>query len=257
MKEFSHLESLRSKRCRPEDRLPRTRATGHDWQLLTAICILASCAAVADDQPESRVVQTIEWLSRSICTCVVNNAIKNGASPIAISETALQSGMDSCKPDTRMRQMVGGGALPPISNADIGDGGEDTVAKWAPVVAGCSSSMFEASLRDFNIRSAVTNALISARPVQHCVSELYIARKVLSIDTGDCRDENAAASRASGVADVTLSKDGVIAIRFGAEMALVKGKTVELSAQPQSSSKLFWSCTGGDLQPLYRPASCR
>jgi uncharacterized membrane protein YhaH (DUF805 family) len=110
---------------------------------------------------------------------------------------------------------------------------------------------------DYKIRSAVTNALTSARPLQRCVTEHYVAQRVLRMEPGECGVEKRSAEEATGISDVTVSTDGVIAIRFGADVGSAAGKSIELAPEPRPDQGLVWSCKGGDLPAADRPSACR
>lgn len=110
--------------------------------------------------------------------------------------------------------------------------------------------------QDYTIRAQVSEGLHLASGAKSALWD-YIS------STGRLPANNASAglpspSSISGnyVSSVDVS-GGVVEVTFGNDVnATVTGQTLQLSVVTGYGS-IKWSCAGGNLQPVYRPTSCR
>ena len=108
--------------------------------------------------------------------------------------------------------------------------------------------------QDYTIRAKVTEGLSLASAGKTAVSEYFSANGSLPADNAKAGMAPPNDISGNSVDNVTVSGQGLITVVFSA--ATIKGTTITL-APKTSAGKIVWNCTGGNLEPKYRPSSCR
>lgn len=108
--------------------------------------------------------------------------------------------------------------------------------------------------QDYTVRAQVTEGLSLASAAKTAVSEFFATN-------GDLPGSNASAGIASSesisgnhVDNVEINSNGSIVVTFSA--TAISAKTVILNPETLGG-RVAWDCSLGDLQPKYRPSSCR
>ena len=108
--------------------------------------------------------------------------------------------------------------------------------------------------QDYTIRAKVTEGLSLASAGKTAVSEYFSVNGTLPDDNTKAGMAKAKDISGNSVEKVEVSTNGVITVTFSA--ATIKGRTLFLSPKT-SAGKVVWNCSLGNLEPKYRPSSCR
>ena len=108
--------------------------------------------------------------------------------------------------------------------------------------------------QDYTVRAKVTEGLSLAGAGKTAVSEYFSANGALPANNTQAGMADEEAISGNSVDKVTVATDGIITVTFSTKP--IETKTITL--QPRTTGgKVVWDCTGGDLEPKYRPSSCR
>jgi TM2 domain-containing membrane protein YozV len=111
--------------------------------------------------------------------------------------------------------------------------------------------------QDYTVRARAAEGIMSVSPWRSAVTEHYAQTKQLPNAVSDLAKDLVPAEPAGRFGTPSLGANGVITLTFaqgaGRQMA---DKTIVFQPQAEQG-RLLWDCTGGTLEPKYRPASCR
>ncbi|TDJ64485.1 MAG: prepilin-type N-terminal cleavage/methylation domain-containing protein [Proteobacteria bacterium] len=108
--------------------------------------------------------------------------------------------------------------------------------------------------QDYTIRAKVTEGLSLASAAKTAVSEFFATNGRLpdsNVSAGIAMSQSISGNH---VDYVQITTDGMIEVYFSA--GTITGDSITLSPDT-TGGRVNWSCTGGDLEPRYRPSSCR
>ena len=111
--------------------------------------------------------------------------------------------------------------------------------------------------QDYTIRAKVTEGLSLAGAGKTAVSEYFSSNGGLPNDNteaGMALPEEISGNSVNNVTVGPATSPGLITVLFSA--ATITGQTITL-APTTSAGKVVWDCSGGTLEPKYRPSSCR
>lgn len=108
--------------------------------------------------------------------------------------------------------------------------------------------------QDYTIRAKVTEGLSLASAAKTAISEFFATNSRLpasNISAGIAASESISGNH---VDNVSIGADGVITVSFSA--GTITNQEIKLTPDT-TAGRVNWSCTGGSLEPRYRPSSCR
>ena len=107
---------------------------------------------------------------------------------------------------------------------------------------------------DYTHRARVSEVILLGSSWRTAVHEHYMDTKRFPASAAELKGGAPAGESKYGRA--ALAQDGVIVLTLSPQMGSVAERTILI--QPKVvGENLVWDCTGGSLQPKYRPASCR
>lgn len=107
--------------------------------------------------------------------------------------------------------------------------------------------------QDYTRRSRVTEGLSLAGGSKTSVAEYYTSNTKWPKGNASAGLASANQIKGNAVTSVTVT-DGKITVAFNEKVE--SGKTIILSPS-ETSGSFAWDCTGGDVNPKYRPSECR
>lgn len=107
--------------------------------------------------------------------------------------------------------------------------------------------------QDYTRRSRVTEGLSLAGGSKTSVAEYYTSNTQWPKGNASAGLASANQIKGNAVTSVTVT-DGKITVAFNEKVE--SGKTIILSPS-ETSGSFAWDCTGGDVNPKYRPSECR
>ena len=113
--------------------------------------------------------------------------------------------------------------------------------------------------QDYTIRAKVTEGLSLASAGKTAVSEFFASNGALPTSNASAGLAEPQSISGNDVGRVEVGDDpvdGTITVTFSSRTADINGSTLVLEPRTDSGS-VIWNCTGGDLEPKYRPSSCR
>ena len=108
--------------------------------------------------------------------------------------------------------------------------------------------------QDYTIRAKVTEGLSLASAGKTAVSEYFSVNGGLPGTNAEAGMAPMEQISGNSVDSVEVKTKGLITVLFSAPT--IKGTTITLNPKT-SAGKIVWDCTGGNLEPKYRPSSCR
>jgi uncharacterized membrane protein YhaH (DUF805 family) len=126
------------------------------------------------------------------------------------------------------------------------------------VVAGILAAVAIPAYQGYGDRARVSEVILSGSSWRTAVNEHYARTGRLPNTVADLsREAVPAAADGRHPASASLGADGVITLSISRHMGRqLAEKTVVLRPRIESDA-LHWDCTGGTLEPRFRPASCR
>ena len=107
--------------------------------------------------------------------------------------------------------------------------------------------------QDYTIRARVTEGLNLASSAKLAVSETAITNNALPATQAATGYTSPALT--DNVTGIAIGAGGVITITY--TQAAGGGTIIMTPTLQQANGDITWDCTGGNLLPKYRPASCR
>jgi TM2 domain-containing membrane protein YozV len=108
---------------------------------------------------------------------------------------------------------------------------------------------------DYQLRARVAGAMAAVTPWRMAVEEHYSDQRKLPESAAELRNLPGVAG--NNYAGISLGPSGVITLTLTPAAGAHAGKTMEYRASEKQGGGLGWDCSGGTLEPKYRPASCR
>jgi uncharacterized membrane protein YhaH (DUF805 family)/Tfp pilus assembly protein PilE len=106
---------------------------------------------------------------------------------------------------------------------------------------------------DYTQRAKISEVILTGSALRTAVTEHYLETRRLPSTVKELKGAPAGESKWG---KATLADNGVIVLTLSPQMGATADKTILL--QPRvAGENLEWDCTGGTLQPKYRPARCR
>jgi TM2 domain-containing membrane protein YozV/Tfp pilus assembly protein PilE len=110
---------------------------------------------------------------------------------------------------------------------------------------------------DYQTRARVSAVIISAMPWRIAVQEHYAEQRKLPNGVAELRKESVPSEAGNNYSSMSVGPNGVITATLSPTAGAHRGKTLEFRASETQGGGLSWDCTGGTLEPRYRPANCR
>ena len=109
---------------------------------------------------------------------------------------------------------------------------------------------------DYTQRAQVSDVIMAGSAWRNAVNEHYAETRKLPSSPAELRQGLAPVGADSRHGIATLSDTGVITLTLSQRMGGASDKTI-LMRPRVAGDTLEWDCTGGTLQPKYRPSRCR
>ena len=110
--------------------------------------------------------------------------------------------------------------------------------------------------QDYTQRARVAGVMQSASPLQVAVGEHWRQTRQLPNSVADLPKDLVPTEAPDRHGSATLGANGAITLTFSPATGRMAGKTIVLQPQAEAD-QLIWDCTGGTLEPRFRPARCR
>ncbi|MGQ0547652.1 MAG: NINE protein [Betaproteobacteria bacterium] len=123
-------------------------------------------------------------------------------------------------------------------------------------VLGILAAIAIPAYQDYTHRARAAEGIMSVSPWRAAVAEHYAQTRQLPNGVADLAKDLVPQDPPSRYAASGLGANGVITLTFAPGAGVMAGKTILFRPQLESGNML-WDCTGGTLEPRYRPGSCR
>jgi uncharacterized membrane protein YhaH (DUF805 family) len=123
------------------------------------------------------------------------------------------------------------------------------------VFVGILAAVAIPAYQDYTYRAKISEVIMLGSPWRMAVTESYMETHRLPSSVADLRNGAAPASQAR-YGSATLGAGGVVTLTLSPQMGVLADRTIILRPDV-AGGDVRWDCTGGSLQPRYRPASCR
>lgn len=131
------------------------------------------------------------------------------------------------------------------------------VAVFGVFVLGILAAIAIPAYQDFLNRSKVASLTVLVTPWRTAVEEHYAEKKNLPGGAADLGANAPLLVPGNSSGGISLGPDGALTLTFSATSGSLAGKTMIFLPGSAGGGRLNWDCTGGTLEPRYRPASCR
>ncbi len=123
-------------------------------------------------------------------------------------------------------------------------------------VVGILAAIAIPAYSDYTNRAHVAESMAAVFPWRQAVEAHYVQNQKLPDGAADLGAASAlpAGGRFGGV---SLGTGGTLILTLAPNAGAVAGKTIVFQPDASAGGALRWGCTGGTLEPRYRPASCR
>lgn len=111
--------------------------------------------------------------------------------------------------------------------------------------------------QDYTHRARVSEVILYASPWRTAVTEHHAQTGKLPASTADLSKTSIPAESGGRYGRVTLGADGMLTLTLSGQMQSLADQTIVLQPKVGPGGVLNWDCTGGTLQPKFRPSSCR
>jgi type IV pilus assembly protein PilA len=110
--------------------------------------------------------------------------------------------------------------------------------------------------QDYTIRAKVTEGLSLASAGKTAVSEFFASNGSLPASNASAGLALSTSIKGNDVGSVEVVNSGEIRVTFSSATANINGSTLILTPTTVNGA-VTWDCRQGDLEPKYRPSSCR
>jgi type IV pilus assembly protein PilA len=131
------------------------------------------------------------------------------------------------------------------------------IAVAGVAVIGILAAVAIPAYSDFQQRARVASLTVLVTPWRIAVEEYYGERRKLPGSEADVAKGGFPGETTNKNGNVSLGPDGVVTVMLSPSAGAVAGKTMLYRPDVVQGGGLSWDCTGGTLEPRYRPASCR
>jgi TM2 domain-containing membrane protein YozV len=121
-------------------------------------------------------------------------------------------------------------------------------------VLGVLAAIAIPAYQDYVMRARVASSAVLAAPWRVAVEEHFIDKGRLPGSTAELSQPVRPQSDKYG--SIGMEKDGLLVVTFAPHAGRLAGKTIHYRPSA-AGQRLSWDCTGGSLEPKYRPAACR
>jgi len=130
------------------------------------------------------------------------------------------------------------------------------VAVFGVALTGILAAIAIPAYSDFQHRARVASLTVLVTPWRIAIEEHYVEQRKLPGSVADLgKDAPREAGNKNG--NLHLGPDGLLTITFSPAAGSLAGKTMVYRPDAVQGGRLSWDCTGGTLEPRYRPATCR
>ena len=127
---------------------------------------------------------------------------------------------------------------------------------FAVMMLGILAAVAIPAYQDYTQRAKVAEAIVSVHPWRAAVAEHYAQNKQLPNGVADLAKDLVPQEPASRNGAASLGANGMLTLTMTPATGAMAGKTILFRPQAEPGG-LIWDCTGGTLEPRYRPATCR
>jgi uncharacterized membrane protein YhaH (DUF805 family)/Tfp pilus assembly protein PilE len=110
---------------------------------------------------------------------------------------------------------------------------------------------------DYTQRARISEVILYGSSWRTAVTEHHQETGKLPQSVADLRKDSIPPHSGGPYGKVSLGQEGVLTLTLSEQMKSLADKTIVLQPKLAAGGTLSWDCTGGTLQPKYRPSSCR
>jgi TM2 domain-containing membrane protein YozV/Tfp pilus assembly protein PilE len=131
------------------------------------------------------------------------------------------------------------------------------VAVFGFAVIGILAAVAIPAYQDYTVRARTAGAIASVTLWRMAVEEHYIEKRKLPESAAELPQDALPRAAGSSYFSISLGQNGAITATLSPAAGMQKGKTIEFRPSEKQGGGLSWDCTGGTLEPRFRPRSCR
>lgn len=111
--------------------------------------------------------------------------------------------------------------------------------------------------QDYTHRARVSEVILYASPWRTAINEHHAQTGKFPASTADLSKTSVPAESGGRYGKVSVGADGMLTLTLSGQMQSLADQTIVLQPKVAPGGVLNWDCTGGTLQPKYRPSTCR
>lgn len=131
------------------------------------------------------------------------------------------------------------------------------VAVFGVFIIGILAAIAIPAYSDFRNRAQVASLTILVTPWRMAIEEHYVEQRKLPGRVADLGKDAPPREADNSNGSISLGPNGALTLTFSPAAGSLAGKTMVYRPDSGAGGGLSWDCTGGTLEPRYRPASCR
>jgi TM2 domain-containing membrane protein YozV/Tfp pilus assembly protein PilE len=131
------------------------------------------------------------------------------------------------------------------------------IAVFGFALIGILAAVAIPAYQDYTVRARAVGAIASATPWRMAVEEHYMEKRKLPDSVAELAQGSVPRAADGNYSSISLGPNGAITATLSPAAGVHKGKTIEFRASEKQGGGLSWDCTGGTLEPKYRPRNCR
>lgn len=131
------------------------------------------------------------------------------------------------------------------------------VAVFGVFLLGVLAAIAIPAYSDFQQRSQVASLSVLVPPWRTAIEEHYAEQRKLPGAVADLGKAAPLPEAGNRIGSISLGPNGALTLTFSAAAGSLAGKTMVYRPASGPGGGLSWDCTGGTLEPRYRPGICR
>jgi len=120
-------------------------------------------------------------------------------------------------------------------------------------IVGILAAVAIPAYQDYTYRAKISEVIMVGSSLRTPIAEYYMEKRKLPANVSDL----GAPPGETKYGSVTIGPEGTVIMTLSPQMGSLRDRTIILRPELAGGQINRWDCTGGTLQPRYRPASCR
>jgi type IV pilus assembly protein PilA len=125
-------------------------------------------------------------------------------------------------------------------------------------IIGILAALAVPAYQDYAVRAKVKEGLDLAGPAKTAVSEFWSSKTRMPGSNVSAGVPTATSITGKYVTSIGVSGAGLITVTYNSVESKISGDTITMTPTTAGGgATVLWNCTGGNVEPKYRPAECR